>query len=54
MDRLQDAIARCKSRGARVALSIDGTKFSGRKICDVPVPEGLFVREQFIAVGPPF
>lgn len=51
LDRLLDAIARCKSRGARVALSIDGTKFSGRKICDVPVPEGLFMREQFIAVG---
>jgi DNA adenine methylase len=51
LDRLLDAIARCKSRGARVALSIDGTKFSGRKICDVAVPEGLFVREQFVAVG---
>ncbi len=51
LDRLLDSIARCKARGARVALSIDGTKLSGRKLCDVPVPEGLFVREEFIAVG---
>ena len=35
----------------RVALSIDGTKLSGRKICEVPVPQGLFAREEFIAVG---
>lgn len=40
-----------KARGVRVALSIDGTKLSGRKICDVPVPQGLFAREEFIAVG---
>ena len=51
LDRLLDSIAACKSRGARVALSIDGTKFSGRKLCDVPLPDGLFVREEFIAVG---
>jgi DNA adenine methylase len=51
LDRLVRSIAECKSRGVRVALSIDGTKFSGRKLCDVPVPDGLFVREAFIAVG---
>jgi DNA adenine methylase len=51
LDRLFDSIAACKARGARVALSIDGSKFSGRKLCDIPVPEGLFVREEFIAVG---
>jgi DNA adenine methylase len=51
LDRLLDTIAECKSRGARVALSIDGTKFSGRKICDVPVPVGLFEREVFVTVG---
>lgn len=51
LERLLQSIAECKSRGARVALSIDGTKLSGRKLCDVPVPDGLFVREAFIAVG---
>jgi len=51
LERLLDSIAGCKSRGARVALSIDGTKFSGHKLCDVPVPDGLFVREKFITVG---
>jgi DNA adenine methylase len=51
LQRLFDSIAGCKSRGARVALSIDGTKFSGRKLCDIPVPAGLFVREVFITVG---
>jgi DNA adenine methylase len=51
LNRLFDSIAACKARGARVALSIDGTKLSGRKLCDVPLPDGLFEREEFIAVG---
>jgi DNA adenine methylase len=51
LERLLDAIAGCKSRGARVALSIDGTKWSGRRRCEVPLPDGLFVREAFITVG---
>ena len=51
LERLLAAIAGCKERGARVALSIDGTKYSGRKLCNVPIPDGLFVRETFIAVG---
>jgi DNA adenine methylase len=51
LQRLFEAIQGCKQRGARVALSIDGTKLSGRKLCEVPVPDGLFVRETFIAVG---
>ena len=51
LNRLFDAIEGCKARGARVALSIDGTKFSGRRLCDVPLPEGLFAREERIAVG---
>jgi DNA adenine methylase len=41
----------CKSRGVRVALSIDGTKKSGRYLCNVPVPSGLFEREIFLHVG---
>jgi len=51
LDRLFKSIARCKARGVNVALSIDGTKFSGRKLCDVPIPDGLFVRQEFIRVG---
>jgi DNA adenine methylase len=51
LDRLFESIQRCKDRGARVALSIDGTKSSGRISCDVPIPDGLFVREEFIRVG---
>lgn len=51
LERLFEAIDGCKQRGANVALSIDGTKFSGRKLCDVPVPNGLFEREEFVSVG---
>jgi DNA adenine methylase len=32
-------------------LSIDGTKYSGRKVCDVSIPVGLFEREVFVNVG---
>ncbi len=49
--RLFEAISACKQRGAYVALSIDGTKYSGRKLCDVPIPEGLFAREVFLNLG---
>jgi DNA adenine methylase len=45
------AIHDCKKRGARVALSIDGTKRSGETICDIPIPEGLFAREIMIHCG---
>jgi DNA adenine methylase len=51
LGQLFESIAACKTRGARVALSIDGTKFSGRKLCDVPLPRGLFAREEFIPIG---
>lgn len=51
LQRLLAAISECKKKGVFVALSIDGTKYSGRKICDVPVPPGLFEREAFIEVG---
>ena len=51
LQRLFDSIAACKARGAYVALSIDGTKFSGRKLCDITIPDGLFAREEFVNVG---
>jgi DNA adenine methylase len=51
LDRLLREISACKRRGVAVALSIDGTKFSGRKLCNVPVPEDLFEREVFVKLG---
>ena len=41
----------CKSRGVYVALSIDGTKKSGKRKVDLPLPQGLFEREVFIDCG---
>lgn len=49
--RLFDAIARCKSRGVYVALSIDGSKRSGDLVYDLPTPSGLFTREISVNVG---
>jgi DNA adenine methylase len=49
--RLMETIARCKSRGVYVALSIDGTKRSGGKNCSVPIPEGLFETEALVNCG---
>jgi len=49
--RLFRVIRRCKDRGVRVALSIDGTKRSGSKVCRLPIPEGLFEREVLVNCG---
>lgn len=49
--RLLESIQLCKSRGVFVALSIDGTKQSGDKICDVPIPTGLFETEVLVNCG---
>lgn len=51
LSKLYTEIAACKYRGVYVALSIDGTKNSGRKICEVAPPDGLFAREVFVNVG---
>lgn len=51
LPRLLDSIADCKARGVHVVLSIDGSKYSGRKLCDLPIPAGLFEREQFLSIG---
>ncbi len=51
LGRLFDVIGQCKARGVRVALSIDGTKRSGGKICDVPIPDGVFETEVFVNCG---
>jgi DNA adenine methylase len=52
--KLQDLflkISEAKKRGAKIALSIDGKKFSGSKIIELNIPDGLFNREIFINLG---
>jgi DNA adenine methylase len=44
-------IQRCKNKGVYVVLSIDGTKKSGAKTCDLPIPDSLFEREVFVNCG---
>ena len=51
LGRLFQAIANCKSRGVKVALSLDGTKKSGDKKVALPIPEGLFEREVYVQLG---
>lgn len=51
LSNLFRVIERCKGRGVRVALSIDGTKKSGKKTIELPIPRGLFKREFFINCG---
>jgi DNA adenine methylase len=48
---LFEAIKRCKMRGVRVALSIDGTKKSGNTLCNMPIPDGLFEQEVLVNCG---
>jgi len=48
---LFEEIARAKSKGVFVALSIDGHKKSGSFFCDLPIPRHLFEREVFVDVG---
>jgi DNA adenine methylase len=48
---LMNAISGAKSRGARIALSIDGSKKSGRNDCPIEIPDGLFAREIRIDCG---
>lgn len=47
MERIKDA----KSRGVRVALSIDGSKRSGLRPIEIAIPVGLFNTEVDISVG---
>lgn len=51
LEELLESIADAKSKGVRVALSIDGNKKSGNYLCDLPIPEGLFEEELFVSVG---
>lgn len=51
LETLFDSIEKAKSRGAFVAVSIDGSKKSGDLLCDIPIPTGLFAREEMLHVG---
>ena len=51
LEHLLSVIEKCKARGVKVVLSIDGTKRSGNLICDLPLPEGLFETEVLIDIG---
>ncbi len=51
LELLFQEIEACKLRGVKVALSIDGTKRSGNKICDIPMPDGVFEREASVNCG---
>lgn len=50
-DELLDAIGQAKERGVKVALSIDGTKKTGKKKVPLPLPVGLFERQATINCG---
>jgi DNA adenine methylase len=51
LDELMREISLAKDRGARIALSIDGSKKSGRDDCLIDIPRGLFAREVSIDCG---
>jgi len=51
LKRLFRVIDKCSYRGVYVVLSIDGTKKSGSKLCDINIPNGLFKREIMVNVG---
>jgi DNA adenine methylase len=51
VQRLFHSISDCSRRGVRVALSIDGTKKSGDKLCNVRIPDYLFAREVYVNCG---
>src|SRR6185503_5786752 len=51
LEELLTDISDAKDRGVYVALSIDGNKKSGDKICDLPIPERLFTKELYIDCG---
>lgn len=51
LEELFEEIQKCKSRGVFVALSIDGTKKSGKLNCDLTIPDGLFEQEIYVNIG---
>jgi DNA adenine methylase len=51
LERLFATIADCKARGVYVALSIDGTKKTGKRQLQIALPEDVFVREVNVNCG---
>ncbi len=51
LEELFSEIEHCRSRGVSVALSIDGMKKNGSRLCDLPIPADLFEREIFLSCG---
>jgi len=51
LEELLYEIGKAKSKGVKVALSIDGYKKSGNLICNLPIPDNLFEREFFVNCG---
>lgn len=51
LERLLTAIDRCKNRGVRVVLSIDGSKKTGSQQLLLDIPKGLFETEAFVNCG---
>ena len=51
LEDLLSEIEKAKSKGVRVALSIDGHKKSGNLLCDLPIEQGLFENELFVNCG---
>lgn len=48
---LYNEIDKAKRKGVRVALSIDGIKKSGKKTCNIQLPDGLFETQVYIDLG---
>lgn len=51
LEVLLSEIEKAKSKGVRVALSIDGHKKSGNLLCDLPIEQGLFENELYVNCG---
>lgn len=51
LDELIAEIDNAKTRGVKIALSIDGSKKSGKMLCEIKLPKNLFEREVFVRLG---
>lgn len=51
VERLLGVIEQLKARGVFVAVSLDGTKKSGKTVVELPIPDGLFAREVMVHLG---
>lgn len=51
IEHLWMQIDECKARGAKVMLSINGTRESNQKDISASIPEGLFKRELIVDCG---